>query len=300
MSYVGDVLTIYMPGRSFPALSVTGIKCDQMCEHCRGAHLKSMINAENGPMIDMVNDLISSGGTGMLVSGGCDVKGSVPVMRAIEAIEYASKNGLSVNVHTGFLNKDDAERLAAAGAVFSADVHQDPDIIKNILNLDAAPSAYSDMLDTIISAGGRPAAHLTAGFGIADLTMSADLVKSRGLRNVILLALVPTKGTMTEDTLIPEGAVVDAVRMLKERGFDVTLGCMRPRVHRDLEIRCIEAGVRKIANPSRRTISWAEENGMEIIEERTCCCIDRQYGRSRPSSCLSGKRPHTPEPPSRL
>jgi len=276
MSYVGDGLTIYLPGRSFPAVSVTGTKCDQMCEHCRGLHLKGMMNAEDASdMINTVKGLISSGGTGLLVSGGCDVNGSVPVMRAMNAIEYASKNGLSVNVHTGFVNKGDAERLAAAGVMFSADVHQDPDVIRNVLNLDVPPSAYAEMLDTIINAGGRPAAHLTVGFGTADLVMSADLVKSKGLRNVILLALVPTKGTMTENTLISEDAIVDAVRILKEKGFDVTLGCMRPRVHRDLEIKCIEAGVRKIANPSRRTVSWAKENGMEIIEKRTCCCITR-------------------------
>jgi uncharacterized radical SAM superfamily protein len=221
--------------------------------------------------------LISSGDNGLLVSGGCDANGSVPVTGYADQIRYAHENGLKVNIHTGFMTKEDAERLVAAGVdVFSVDVHQDPAVIRNILNLSVPKSAYSDLLDNIISAGGRPSPHLTAGFGTEDMVMSAELVRSKGISEVTLLVLVPTKGTVTEDNLISEDAVLDSVRMLMGTGLSVTLGCMRPRVHRDLEIRCIEAGVRKIANPSRGTISWAKENGLKVTEERTCCCITRQ------------------------
>jgi uncharacterized radical SAM superfamily protein len=234
-----------------------------------------MENAENASdMLKAVDRLISSGAEGLLVSGGCDMNGSVPVTRATDVIGYATRNGLKVNVHAGFISKGDAERLVAAGVrEFSADVHQDPGIIRNILHLGVAPDAYSEMLDNIIAAGGEPIAHLTVGFGTDDLLASAELVRSKGLKEVILLALVPTKGTATEDSLIPEDAVLDAAKLLIGMGFDVTLGCMRPRPHRGLEIKCIELGIRKIANPSRGTISWAKDKGMEIIEKRTCCCI---------------------------
>jgi uncharacterized radical SAM superfamily protein len=236
-----------------------------------------MTDVSNVPdMFGVIDSLISSGGEGILVSGGCDMNGSVPIMRATDAIGHATRNGLRVNVHTGFIKRDDAERLVAAGVrEFSVDVHQDPDIIRDVLRLAVRPDAYSDLLDNIIAVGGRPVAHLTAGFGTADLEMSADLVKKKGLREGILLALVPTKGTITEHSLISEDAVVDAAKMLIDMNFEVTLGCMRPRVHRALERRCITAGVRKIANPSRGTISWALDNGMKVIVKRMCCCFTR-------------------------
>ena len=225
---------------------------------------------------DAIDDMISSGAEGVLISGGCDINGSVPVMKALDAIKRASRNGLIVNIHTGFIGKEDAKRLVDAGVkYFSADIHQDPAIIKNVLHLNVDPSAYSDMLDNIIAAGGRPVAHLTAGFGAADLIASAELVRSKGLKDVILLALVPTKGTSTEHTLISEDAIVEGAKILMEMNFSVTLGCMRPRSHRGLERKCIEAGVRRIANPSRSTISWAEGRGMKVIEKRTCCCVIR-------------------------
>jgi len=234
-----------------------------------------MLHIESGDgMIRLVDEIVNSGGTGILVSGGCDVRGKVPLQRAEDAIRYAAGKGLKVNVHAGLIDRKEAERLVSAGvSAFSVDVHQDPDTIRSVLHLDTGPSVYADTIDNIIKAGGRPVAHLTVGFGTADLVLSADLVKKKGLKDVILLALVPTKGTMTENSLVSEDAIVDSVKMLIGERFDVTLGCMRPRVHRDLEIRCIQAGVRNIANPSRGTISWARENGFKVVEKRTCCCI---------------------------
>jgi uncharacterized radical SAM superfamily protein len=272
-----DELTVYSTGRPFPPVSVTGPECKQMCEHCKGKHLKGMIDVRGSPdLLRIVNDLLAHGAEGLLVSGGCDNNGSVPVMNEIDAIRFASENGLKVNVHTGFINKEDAERLVNAGVgAFSVDVHSDPDIIRNILHLEVEENAYSEMFDNIISAGGRPIAHLTVGFGRDDLIGSAELVKSKGLDEVILLALVPTKGTMTENLTVSEEEILDAVKELTEMGLTVTLGCMRPRVHRDLEKKCIALGVRRIANPTRETIRWAKENGFNVVERMTCCCFTR-------------------------
>ena len=270
-----DELTVYSTGRPFPPVSVTGPECKQMCEHCKGKHLKGMIDVRGEPDIYRVAyDLLSAGGEGMLVSGGCDVNGSVPVIREIEAIRYAASNGLKVNVHTGFIGRKDAESLVKAGVgAFSVDIHQDPDVIRNILHLEVEENAYSETLDNIIAAGGNPIAHLTVGFGRDDLIRSAELIKRKGFAGAVLIALVPTKGTMTEKMLITEEEILEAVKELMGMGLDITLGCMRPRVHRDLEKRCIEAGVRRIANPSRETVRWARERGMKVVEKMTCCCF---------------------------
>jgi uncharacterized radical SAM superfamily protein len=234
-----------------------------------------MIDIRGTPdLFRVINDLLAAGAEGLLVSGGCDVNGSVPVMKELEAIRCASDNGLKVNIHTGFIGNSDAELLVKAGVTtFSVDIHQDPDVIRNILHLEVPTEAYSELLDNITSAGGEAVAHLTVGFGTPDFIRSAELVKGKGFKEVVLLALVPTKGTMTENTLIPEDAIIDAAKFLMGMGFEVTLGCMRPRTHRDLERRCIELGIRRIANPARQTILWAKERGMRVIERKTCCCI---------------------------
>ena len=271
----GNELRVYLTGRAFPSVSVTGTECAQMCEHCKGRFLKGMTDARVTSVSDIADALVAEGATGMLISGGCDADGTVPVMKELEHIRYAVSKGLKINVHTGFIGKEDAERLVAAGvSVFSADVHQDPDVIRDVLHLRVPANAYSELLDNIISAGGTPAVHLTAGLGTRDLILSAELVRSKGLNEVILLALIPVKGTAA-GTPVSEDTVLEAVNILTEMGMEVTLGCMRPRIHRDLEIKCIEAGVRRIANPSRSTLIWASEKGMKIIEIPGCCCFIR-------------------------
>jgi hypothetical protein len=251
-----------------------------MCEHCKGSHLRGMADVSDVKnLFRFADGVVAAGGESILVSGGCDVRGGVPLMKHIDAIRYASGTGLKVNVHAGFVSREDAERLVGAGvSAFSVDVHQDEAVIRNILHLDVGASAYAELLDNVIAAGGRPVPHLTVGFGTYDLTASAELVKSKGIRDVILLALVPTEGTATEDTLLEEDAISSAAALLAEMGMNVALGCMRPRACRGLEVKCIEAGVRKIANPSAGTLAWARDNGFTIIEERTCCCFTPRRG----------------------
>ena len=143
-----------------------------------------------------------------------------------------------------------------------------------VLHLNRDPKDYSELLDILISTGVKVVPHITVGFGYNDLNLSAELVASKGLKDVVLLSMVPTEGTMVEESVISEDAVMDAVDILKEKGLNVILGCMRDRSLRDLERRCIEAGITRIANPSLETVRWAEENGYTVEKRKVCCCFD--------------------------
>jgi uncharacterized radical SAM superfamily protein len=185
--------------------------------------------------------------------------------------------GLKVNVHAGFLTTEQAEDLVRAGVgYFSVDVHQDPAVIGPVLHLDRKPEEYAGLLRTILEAGGTLVPHLTAGFGTCDLVESAAVVKEAGLSKAVLLSLVPTPGTAFDFHSVSEETVLSAVDALLDRGFEITLGCMRDRSHRSLERECILRGVREIANMSRDTIRWAEKNGYSVAESRACCCVQAQ------------------------
>ena len=103
----------YYPGNDFPSVSVTGTRCDQMCEHCKGVHLRGMIPVSGkDEFSDLAHSFKDKGCTGLLLSGGCDANGSVPVSPYADAISEVSSD-LLVNVHAGFITKNEAERLAA-------------------------------------------------------------------------------------------------------------------------------------------------------------------------------------------
>lgn len=264
----------YYPGNDFPSVSVTGTRCDQMCEHCRGVHLRGMIPVSGkDDFSNLAHSLRAKGCTGLLLSGGCDANGSVPVSPYADAVSEVSSD-LLINVHAGFITPAEAKRLADSGiSCFSVDIHQDSGEMRTVLHLDRDPKDYSELLDILIATGVRVVPHLTVGFGYNDLALSANLVASKGLKDVVLLSMVPTEGTMVEESVISEDAVMDAVAILQEKGLDVILGCMRDRSLRGLEKRCIQAGVTRLANPSAETLRWAEENGYNIEKKRMCCCF---------------------------
>ena len=264
----------YYPGNDFPSVSVTGDRCDQMCEHCRAVHLRSMIPVlDPDDLSDLAHGLKDKGCTGYLLSGGCDANGSVPVGRFAKSVKESS-SGLLVNVHAGFISKEEADELAESGvSCFSVDIHQDRGEMRTVLHLDRDPDDYSKLLDILISTGVKVVPHITVGFGYNDLNLSGELVASKGLKDVVLLSMVPTEGTIIEESVISEDAVVDAIDILREKGLNVILGCMRDRSLRNLERRCIEAGITRLANPSLETMKWAEENGYEIVKKRICCCF---------------------------
>jgi len=261
----------YRPGRKFPAVSVTGTVCEQMCGHCKGYHLRNMIPAVSAEeLISEAVRIKKEGGTGMLISGGCDANGRIPVTELAGAIGKVKDIGLEINLHAGFLTEDEAKILVASGVDrFSTDVRQDPEIIKNVLHLQG-PEAYDETLRNIMGAGGNVIPHITSGFG-KDLELSMELLKTLNIRDVVVLALVRTPGT---DNVEPsEETVLEDIRELLDSGFNVILGCMRSRNYENLEIECLKMGVRHIANPSQRTVKWAKDNniGFEISEK--CCCM---------------------------
>lgn len=264
-------VTIFRPGKTFPTISVTGNRCDLMCTHCKGEHLKTMIPATTSQeLLRIATELKENKGKGMLISGGCDVRGKVPVPELSETITKIKKIGLDVNVHTGHLTKEEAKRLVDAGVdAFSMDVHQDPIVIRNVLNIDD-PGIYATTMENIIANNGKMIPHVTIGFGADDLMMSADLLKDMDVTDITVLGLMETRNTDVVDVSF-EG-MIDAIRMLMEMGFTVTLGCMRPRSH-IFEIECIRMGVNRIANPSLKTVKWLIENGHSVETIEKCCCF---------------------------
>lgn len=269
-------ITACYVGSEFPSVSVTGSHCDQMCEHCKAVYLRKMVPVESDKdLIDLAHSLSENNGNGMLISGGCDRNGTVPVLDHVDAIKEVSDKGLLINIHTGFIGYTEARKLADAGvSCFSVDIHQDPGVIKMALHLeDREPDDYSELLDALLRTGVKVVPHVTVGFGYYDLVRSGQLILSKGLRDVVLLALIPTKGTAIEDFRLTEDAVIDAVSVLSSMGLRVTLGCMRDRTMRNLEVRCIESGVKRLVNPTFETLKWAANKGYVVKTERQCCAL---------------------------
>jgi hypothetical protein len=118
-AHFGNELTFSIPGtvsyhddtlpfqkNRFAAISVTGSHCDLRCGHCQGKLLESMIPAkDSGTFSQVANQLRLNGAYGILVSGGANQNGEVPLEKFIPSIREIKKKDpkFKVIVHTGLI-----------------------------------------------------------------------------------------------------------------------------------------------------------------------------------------------------
>lgn len=122
---LGRRITFFLPGMfiqngvrgKYPAVSITGPRCDLMCEHCRGRLLEPMVAAESPQaLLDACAALERDGHYGVLISGGCNRDGCLPWGPFLPAItSVKAKTRLFISVHAGFINDEDAAGLKLAG-----------------------------------------------------------------------------------------------------------------------------------------------------------------------------------------
>jgi uncharacterized radical SAM superfamily protein len=275
-----EELFLYHPGKSFPAISVTGDACSLQCDHCRAHYLKGMtpvVSADD--LVRLARELEADGAEGILVSGGCDRNGKIPLgpfLPALKRIKLETK--LQINLHTGLVGIDEASPIAATGAdCVSFDLVQDPEAIRERMHLASGPEAYSNTLTALFSSGvKRVVPHLLVGLSGEErkFEMAAVEVASRHpIAGMVVLALMPTRGTPMENSRPPsDGHLLEILeRAIDALGVPVMLGGMRPRGNWELETKAIELGVRRIAMASPRTEAWAKARGHKVTKRSSCC-----------------------------
>ncbi|MFX0069891.1 MAG: radical SAM protein [Candidatus Hermodarchaeota archaeon] len=147
-----NTLKIYIPNKRFPAISITGEKCALHCEHCNEKYLVGM-----KPILDTIelkNYLLSHAqnkGIGVLISGGCESNGSVPLYKFLDTIKKVkNETSLIINTHTGLLNEETAKKLAEANVdIVSFDINMDKEIIQNIYHLDKDLKEYERAINLL-------------------------------------------------------------------------------------------------------------------------------------------------------
>ena len=259
---------------------MTGDACSLQCDHCRAHYLKGMRPALSpAELIRIAKELDADGAEGMLVSGGCDSNGKIPLgpfLPALKRIKLETK--LKVNLHTGLIGDEEASRIADTNVdCISFDFVRDPDVIRKRMHLSCGPDAYVGTLISLFSAGVKSIVpHLLVGLSGEKDRFEIDaieIVSKYPIAGLVILALMPTRGTPTGSSLPPSN---DHLLEMIERAVDaldvpVMLGCMRPRGDWKLETKAIELGVRRIAMPSPRTEVWAKAQGYGVINRPSCC-----------------------------
>jgi uncharacterized radical SAM superfamily protein len=280
----GRVLRFYYPLPRFPNISVTGTHCALNCKHCGGHYLSGMSNVDTPKKLrKFCSKLDEDGGIGVLVSGGSNVHGRVPLKRFYSTLRWVKENtGLIVNLHTGLLDSKEADEIASTGIdIVSVDVVGSNETIRRVYGITASISDYEKTLKALIDSDvPHIVPHICVGLDFGKMlgeVTAMKIIKKFNPEQVVILALIPTQNTPMQDIVPPSvedvARTVATMKLMCHR-TSISIGCMRPRIQKTwAEELAIRAGADRIVLPSRSTVAFAKREGFKIKHLDGCCSI---------------------------
>jgi len=283
VSYHDDTLPFQK--NRFAAISVTGSHCDLQCGHCQGKLLGSMIPAEDpGTFFQVANQLRLNGAHGILVSGGANQKGEVPLKNFIPSIREIKEKApeFKVIVHTGLIQRESAKELKEAGVdQILIDVIGDDDTIREVYHLDRRVQDYEETLWMLKEMGHRLAPHIIIGHYFGEIRgewKALEMVTRVGVETIVLVVLKTLLLVGKNHFRVPkpeETSRISAAARILNPHIPIRMGCIRPAhpSKAEMEKGFIDSGINTIAYPLQGTIDYAKEIGLETKFVELCCSL---------------------------
>ena len=295
----GDVITFHAPGLrryktdefdtqnaiEFASISVTGTACALSCEHCKTNVLHGMadLRRHSGSLFDLCVDLASKGARGVLISGGSDKQGRVPLLPHIQHMKRVRNElGLAIRVHTGV---PDEATCAALGEVdidgAMIDIIGHRDTMREVYHLDADPEDYENSLAWLEKHNVPTIPHIILGLHFGRMLgeeRALEMIARHPPKVMVLVVLMPLTGTpmmgVTPPPLEEIGAFFEKSRKALP-STPVMLGCARPMGNLKVEIDrlAVNAGLNGIAYPANGIVEYARQNGLRPQFINACCGV---------------------------
>ena len=279
-------VTLYTPGPRFPAISVTGRNCELNCQHCGGHFLKQMKSiTQPKKLVAFCHQLEQNHGKGCLISGGCTTEGQLPLKPFLPAFaEIKRSTNLILNVHTGLLTSSEAQALGKTGIdCASIDVVGDNGTLHQVYGLiNQSTQDYARTLEALKNSRIPVAPHICVGLHhgrllgeLAALQLISSTIQPA---SIVIIALMPTKGTRMESVSPPSNLDIARVCALTRLIFPrckISLGCMRPRgmARHQMEKLAVRAGINRLVLPTNTTVEYLKRNLYTTQVEEACCIV---------------------------
>ena len=271
------------PGR-FVSVSVTGTACALQCDHCQSRVLEGMIPTNGKGLFELAGELAARGTRGLLVSGGCDRRGRVPLLRHVPDLKrIRSELGLTIRVHPGL---PDEETAAALGEVdldgAMLDVIGAAETIREVYHLEVGVEEYEAVLARLARHGVPLVPHIILGLHYGRLLgewRALEMIARHRPKFLVLVILMPLYGTAMAGVTPPSAEEIGGFFDLARAALPDTpimLGCARPIGPSKAEIdrRAVDAGLNGIAYPAEGIVAYAESRGLVPRFHDACCGVN--------------------------
>jgi uncharacterized radical SAM superfamily protein len=219
-------------------------------------------------------ELEKKGAKGLLISGGLDKSGKVPIDYSILK-KIKNDTNLIINLHSGLLKRNDAKKIKESGIdVVSVDFLGSEDTIKNILKMPFRVSDYEDTLRFLIEEGVNVIPHICVGLDLGRIVgeyNTVEILKKYPIKSLTLLVLIKNELGKTESVNYDIQAIKDFFIYVRNSfpNVKLSLGCMRPRINElDETVFLFD----NIVNPSKNMIKLIKNEG-DIFVKDICCSL---------------------------
>lgn len=269
----------------FVSISVTGTHCALSCEHCKTGVLRGMqdLGKSGGTLFDLCAQLAEKGAKGVLISGGCDGKGRVPLIHHIpDLIRVGRELGLLIRIHPGLPDEETCAALgevAVDGAMVDLIGHQDT--IREVYHLDSTPEDYERVLERLHRYGIPTVPHIILGLHFGRMLgewRALQMVLRNPPKMLVVVILMPLSGTPMATTHPPSLEEIQSFFETSRKVLPSTpimLGCARPMgsMKMDIDRLAVEAGFNGIAYPADGIVDYARQRGLEPEFINACCGV---------------------------
>jgi len=234
-------------------------------------------------LFDRCREIKKIGGEGVLISGGSDLKGYVPLERFTKSIQRVkSELDLEIVVHTGLVSEKTAQGLAEAQIdAAMLDVIGDERVSKEIYHLDDGPKKMRRSLDILEELGVPTVPHVLVGLDYGKLAgeiEALDLIAQGNPAAVVIIALSPLRKTSMEGVNPPAPEDIGRIMTVARLGMKevpLLLGCARPMGNHKIETDkyAILSGANGIALISQDGVNFARAKELEPVFLDVCCSL---------------------------
>jgi len=266
----------------FVAVSLKGVHCQLHCDHC-GTHMLTALYRAESPdaFLELCETLHTKGCRGMLLTGGCDRDGTIPLPAFVEAARAVRERfGFRYAVHTKLVTPEFARAAAAIGTeLLMSDVVGEDQSIQEIYHLTGRTvKDVETSLDCAESHGLALAPHILIGIARGKVEgefRALELLRGRRVAVLCLVVLTPLRSTPLAGTKVDVPRVLEVLTAAREVFADtpITLGCAKTggETQRQLEEHALALGFDAIAYPSEGIVEKARAMGRPVRFIEACC-----------------------------
>jgi len=237
-------------------------------------------------LVQRCQEAKARGAEGVLISGGSDSKGHVPLDRFGEAIKTVKDElDLKVVIHTGLVSAETA-RLLQEASIDAAmlDIIGDEQVAESVYHIDDGPSRMNASLGLLRDSGIPTVPHVLVGINYGKIggeLEALQMIADNDPAAVVMIALNPVRRTPMESVSPPTPETIGRIMTIARHGMEKTpvlLGCARPMgQHKiDSDKYAVMSGANGIAYISQEGVDLARTRGLKPVFMDVCCSLAYQ------------------------